>query len=205
MNIAEASINKRTITLVFTFLLVVLGVWSYLQLPRLEDPEFTIKDALIITQPDLRSTAPAVISATIFNNGKTAETLDSITVPGTAKTAELKPAKGNGPLTIPAHGSLVIGGKGNASASLASGREASQDGNAQKVTFSFSTTGDVSLRAFVVPAESYFKKWGPTAVPTTAPAAPSPAKSASASPSGSASPATSSSPSVSATNSAAAQ
>jgi multidrug efflux pump subunit AcrB len=49
MNIAEASINKRTITLVFTFLLVVLGVWSYLQLPRLEDPEFTIKDALIIT------------------------------------------------------------------------------------------------------------------------------------------------------------
>ncbi len=38
MNIAEASINKRTITLVFTFLLVVLGVWSYLQLPRLEDP-----------------------------------------------------------------------------------------------------------------------------------------------------------------------
>lgn len=49
MNIAEASINKRTITLVFTFLLVVLGVWSYFQLPRLEDPEFTIKDALIIT------------------------------------------------------------------------------------------------------------------------------------------------------------
>lgn len=142
-----------------------------------------IQDALIITQPDLRSTGPAVISATIFNNGKTAETLDSITVPGTAKTAELKPAKGNGPLTIPAHGSLVIGGKGNASASLASGREASQDGNAQKVTFSFSTTGDVSLRAFVVPAESYFSKWGPSAVPTATPSAsPKPTKSTTASP-----------------------
>ena len=29
--------------------MVVLGIWSYLHLPRLEDPEFTIKDALIIT------------------------------------------------------------------------------------------------------------------------------------------------------------
>jgi multidrug efflux pump subunit AcrB len=49
MNPAEASIRYRTITLVFTFLLVVLGVGAYLNLSRLEDPEFTIKDALIIT------------------------------------------------------------------------------------------------------------------------------------------------------------
>lgn len=49
MNLAEASIRYRTITLVFTVLLVVLGVWGYLHLSRLEDPEFTIKDALIIT------------------------------------------------------------------------------------------------------------------------------------------------------------
>jgi hypothetical protein len=164
-----------------------------------------LQNVIVITQPDLQSTGPAAISATVFNDGNAPQTLDSITLPGTGKTAELRAAKGSGPLTVPAHGSIVIGGRGNASASLASSREAVQDGNAQKVTFTFSQAGAVSLRAFVVPAESYFKKWGPTAVPTTAPAAPSPAKSASASPSGSASPATSSSPSVSATNSAAAQ
>ena len=49
MNIAEASIRKKTVTLVFAVLMVVLGIWSYIHLPRLEDPEFTIKDALIIT------------------------------------------------------------------------------------------------------------------------------------------------------------
>ncbi|MCU0753472.1 MAG: efflux RND transporter permease subunit, partial [Akkermansiaceae bacterium] len=49
MNLAEVSIRNKTVTLVFAVLLVVLGVHSYTQLPRLEDPEFTIKDALIIT------------------------------------------------------------------------------------------------------------------------------------------------------------
>jgi multidrug efflux pump subunit AcrB len=49
MNIAEASIRRKTVTLVFAVLMVVLGIWSYMHLPRLEDPEFTIKDALIIT------------------------------------------------------------------------------------------------------------------------------------------------------------
>ncbi|WP_458244514.1 DUF461 domain-containing protein [Streptomyces sp. MAI_2237] len=146
--------------------------------------DIQVQNALIITQPDLQSTGPAVISATVFNNGKTAQTLDSITLPGTGKTAELKPAKGSGPLTVPAHGSLVIGGQGNASASLPSSREAVKDGNAQKITFTFSTTGDVSLRGFVVPAESYFTKWGPSTVPTTAPStSATPTKGASGSPS----------------------
>ncbi|MDX6361159.1 DUF461 domain-containing protein [Streptomyces sp. NPDC058274] len=141
-----------------------------------------IQNALVITQPDLRSTGPAVISATLFNNGPTAQTLDTVTVAG--KSAALKPAKGSGKLTVPAGGQLILGGKGNASAVLASSREAVQDGNAQKVTFSFSQTGDVSLKAFVVPAESYFSKWGPSDVP----AAPGASASASAStkPSGSA-------------------
>ncbi len=49
MNLAEVSIRNKTVTLVFTVLMVVLGVWSYINLPRLEDPEFTIKDALIVT------------------------------------------------------------------------------------------------------------------------------------------------------------
>ncbi len=49
MNIAELSIRKRTITLVLTALLAVGGAISYEQLPRLEDPEYTIKTALVMT------------------------------------------------------------------------------------------------------------------------------------------------------------
>ncbi|WOT35629.1 copper chaperone PCu(A)C [Streptomyces coeruleorubidus] len=141
-----------------------------------------VQNAIVITQPDLESTGPAAISATFFNSGSTAETLESITLPGTDEKAELKPAKG-GSLSIPAGGSLVLGGKDNATAMLPSGREAAQDGNAQKVTFTFSETGDVSLRAFVVPAEHHFTEWGPTEVP----AAPGGSASPSGSPSGSAS------------------
>ncbi|MET7480497.1 DUF461 domain-containing protein [Streptomyces sp. NPDC005648] len=155
-----------------------------------------IQNALIITQPDITAPGPAVISATLFNNGDTAQTLDAITLPNVSQTAELKPAKGKGPLVVPAHGSVVIGGKGNASAVLANGHEAVQDGSVRKVTFTFSTTGDVSLRAYVVPAKSYFEKWGPTEVPT-APStgtSPSPTKGASSSPSASTSPSTPTTP-----------
>ena len=49
MNIAEASIRNKVVTSVFAILLVVLGIAAYVNLPRLEDPEFTIKDALIVT------------------------------------------------------------------------------------------------------------------------------------------------------------
>ncbi|MFF7868896.1 DUF461 domain-containing protein [Streptomyces qaidamensis] len=142
--------------------------------------DIKIQNAVVITQPDLESTGPAAISATFFNSGRTAETLESITLPGTGKTAQLKPAKG-GSLSIPPGGSLILGGQNNATAMLPSSREAVQDGNAQKVTFTFSKTGAVSLRAFVVPAEHYFKEWGPTEVP----AAPGASSSPSGSPSGS--------------------
>jgi copper(I)-binding protein len=175
-----------------------------------------VQNVIIITQPNLQSTGPAAVAATVFNNGDSAQTLDSITLPGTGKTAELKPAKGSGPLTVPAHGSVVIGGKGNASASLASSREAVKDGDAQKITFTFSETGEVSLRAFVVPSDNYFKKWGPSEIPTGAPStSPKPSKTAtgSSTPTGSASTSTSTSAtptdaasaSVTASNSAAGQ
>ncbi|HIF30329.1 MAG TPA: efflux RND transporter permease subunit [Planctomycetes bacterium] len=49
MNIAEVTIQKKTITLVCTVLVFVGGLISYARLPRLEDPEFTIKSAVIIT------------------------------------------------------------------------------------------------------------------------------------------------------------
>ncbi|MEH6822433.1 MAG: efflux RND transporter permease subunit [Motiliproteus sp.] len=50
MNIAELSIKNSTITWVVTFLLLFGGFSSYQSLSRLEDPEFTIKEALVITQ-----------------------------------------------------------------------------------------------------------------------------------------------------------
>ncbi|WOX10584.1 DUF461 domain-containing protein [Streptomyces sp. N50] len=151
-----------------------------------------VQNALVITQPLTESgtegTGPAVISATLFNNSKDAQTLDSVSVDG-AGAATLTPAKGKGKLVVPAFGSLVLGGKGNASVALTDPAGIT-DGNAQKVTFTFSTTGGVSLNAFVVPADSYFTKWGPTSIPST-PAAgatatgsgsPKPGKSTSATP-----------------------
>ncbi|MFG3251605.1 DUF461 domain-containing protein [Streptomyces sp. NPDC048187] len=150
--------------------------------------DIEVQNAVVITQPDLESTGPAVVAVTLFNNGTTPQTLESVTVPGTGKSAELKPAKGEkGDLTVPAGGRLILGGKGNAAAVLPSSREALQDGNAQKITFTFSETGDVSLRALVVPAESYFTDWGPSDVPAT--------PSTSAQPSGDASEQTSGEPS----------
>jgi len=49
MNIAELSIRKSVITWVLTILMVVLGASSFFNLPWLEDPEFTIKDAIVMT------------------------------------------------------------------------------------------------------------------------------------------------------------
>ncbi|MFJ8795658.1 DUF461 domain-containing protein [Streptomyces sp. NPDC102462] len=147
--------------------------------------DLKVQNAIVVTQPELQSTGPAVIAATIFNDGSTDETLQSIVVAGTNKSAQLSPAKGQS-LTIPPGGSLIIGGKNNASAVLPSSREAVQDGNAQKITFTFSKAGDVSLRAFVVPAESFFSSWGPSEIPSataSAPAAPGAAASNSAKPS----------------------
>jgi hypothetical protein len=168
--------------------------------------DILLQGVVVITQPDRESTGPASVSATVFNTGDTDQTLDAIKVDGTGKTAELKPAKGSGKLTVPAGGSLTIGGKDNAAATLPDSREAIQDGNAQKITFSFSKTGDVSLRALVVPAENYFTGWGPSEVPAApgASASGEPSASASASPhesaSGSATPTDAASASASASH-----
>jgi multidrug efflux pump subunit AcrB len=50
MNIAEASIRYKTITLTVTVFLFVGGIFSYQRLGRLEDPEFTIKSAQVFTR-----------------------------------------------------------------------------------------------------------------------------------------------------------
>ncbi|MBQ3097650.1 MAG: efflux RND transporter permease subunit, partial [Kiritimatiellae bacterium] len=49
MNIAESCIRKATVTISLAVALALAGVMSYFRLGRLEDPEFTIKSAQIIT------------------------------------------------------------------------------------------------------------------------------------------------------------
>ncbi|HUV22662.1 MAG TPA: efflux RND transporter permease subunit [Gammaproteobacteria bacterium] len=49
MNIAQFFIEQRITTLVLTMVMIGAGMVSYQGLSRLEDPEFTIKDALVIT------------------------------------------------------------------------------------------------------------------------------------------------------------
>ena len=49
MNIAEYSIRKKTVTLVLTLIILFGGYYSYTGLGRFEDPEFTIKTAVVST------------------------------------------------------------------------------------------------------------------------------------------------------------
>ncbi|WP_326811304.1 DUF461 domain-containing protein [Streptomyces scopuliridis] len=126
----------------------------------------TIQNATVVTQPEANAAGPAVVTGTVFNNGGIAQTLDSVTLPGTSATVKLSPAKGSGPVTVPSHGSVQLGGAGNASAVIENGHEATKNGDAQQVVFTFSRTGDVGLRAFVWPANSFFKDVGPSTSPT---------------------------------------
>jgi multidrug efflux pump subunit AcrB len=59
MNLAELSIRKSVITWVMTILFIVVGWISFNQLSRLEDPEFTIKEAVVFT-PYLGASAAEV-------------------------------------------------------------------------------------------------------------------------------------------------
>ena len=50
MNVAETAIRNQAVTWVLTVAMIVGGMWAYSRLGRLEDPEFTIKDAQVITR-----------------------------------------------------------------------------------------------------------------------------------------------------------
>ena len=50
MKITEFCLENKTTTLVLTVVMIFAGLNAYKSMGRLEDPEFTIKDALIITQ-----------------------------------------------------------------------------------------------------------------------------------------------------------
>ena len=60
MNPAEFCLRYRTVTLVLTVVMFGAGLRSYQSLSRLEDPEFTIKDALVMTPYPGASAAEAV-------------------------------------------------------------------------------------------------------------------------------------------------
>ncbi|MEV5601639.1 DUF461 domain-containing protein [Streptomyces sp. NPDC052299] len=150
--------------------------------------DIKIQNANVITQPEREAKGPAVVTATLFNNGSKPETLDSITLKGGSGTVQLHPAEGSGPVVVPAGGRVILGGQGNASAVIENGDEATKNGNVQPLVFKFSRSGDISLGASVVPATHYFKGFGPSALPE-------PSQTPDASPSGSASPDASGSPS----------
>ena len=50
MKIADFALENRVVTLVLTFVVLGAGMQAFQGMSRLEDPEFTIKDALVITQ-----------------------------------------------------------------------------------------------------------------------------------------------------------
>ncbi len=50
MNLPRFAIEHKTLTNFVVVLLVVGGLWSYTQLGRLEDPDFTVKIGIVITQ-----------------------------------------------------------------------------------------------------------------------------------------------------------
>ncbi|MFF7204480.1 DUF461 domain-containing protein [Streptomyces sp. NPDC008141] len=137
-----------------------------------------IQNAVVITQPQSDTDGPATFSATIFNEDSEPQTIDAVTLPGVNGTVKLSPAQGTGPVTVPALGSIIVGGKGNASAVLENGRELTKNiGGVQDVVVRFSETGDVKLEAFVHPAAGYYQGFGPSVLPKppvqTPPAEPS--------------------------------
>ncbi|MER7665998.1 MULTISPECIES: DUF461 domain-containing protein [unclassified Streptomyces] len=125
-----------------------------------------IQNAVVITQPQRDTDGPATFSATIFNEESEPQTIDAITLPGVNGTMKLSPAQGTGPVTVPAQGSIILGGKGNASAVLENGRELTKNvGGVQDVVIRFSETGDVKVEALVHPAAGYYQGFGPSVLP----------------------------------------
>ncbi|SDK43557.1 Multidrug efflux pump subunit AcrB [Maridesulfovibrio ferrireducens] len=49
MSLARYTIEKKTVSIVLTLVLLLGGIMAFLNMSRLEDPEFTIKQALVIT------------------------------------------------------------------------------------------------------------------------------------------------------------
>lgn len=145
--------------------------------------DIQVQNAFVLTQPN----GPATVTARLFNNGTSDQTLNSVKL-STGQTAQLTDTKGagTGSVTVPAHGTVLLGGKGNPAAVLSGASESLRNGDVQDTVFTFSGAGDVSLPVNVLPAAGYLASYGPGSVPTTA--APAPTSTGTASPSDTSSP-----------------
>jgi copper(I)-binding protein len=143
----------------------------------------SVQNAVIVTDP--AKPGPAAITARIFNNGQSAQQLTAVSVPGLSQSVQLTDTSGKtGPLTIPAGGTIALGGPGNPTALVQNSQSVIKNGNVQNVVFTFSSAGQISFAPNVVPALHYFQGYGPAS--STAPTPPS--GSPSATPSGSGKP-----------------
>jgi hypothetical protein len=143
-----------------------------------------VQNAFVLTQTD----GPATVSARLFNNGSTDQTLQSVQLAG-GLTATLTGKDGGQTVTVPAHGTVLLGGKGNPAATVDAGQEALRDGDVQTAVFTFSGAGPLSVQANVSPAIGYLEPYGPSSLPTT-PAAPTTPATPTTTPNGTATPTT---------------
>ena len=137
-----------------------------------------LQNVTVITQPKPDAKGPAAVTLTVFNEGDKPQTLESISLPGSKAQVKLTPAEGSGSVSVPAQGRVIIGGEGNATAVIENGSQEMDHGVVREVVFRFSETGNVSVKALVVPATNYFKEWGPSEVPSPPEQSPSGSPSA---------------------------
>lgn len=143
--------------------------------------DIKVQNAVVITQD--AGAGPSTVSARLFNNGDADQTLQAVRVGD--KAVALAADGGGQAVTVPAHGSVLLGGKGNPSATVDTTTEALRDGDVENAVFQFSTTGPVAIQVNVIPATGTYKEFGPGSLPPTTQA---PSPSATAKPSGTATP-----------------
>ncbi|GAA3848417.1 DUF461 domain-containing protein [Streptomyces sedi] len=107
----------------------------------------------------------AGLSARLINNGTEDQTLEAVGLGDSGQRLELTPAEGETSVTVPAGGSVALGGEGNATAVVVDTEAAEvRLGNAQQLVFLLSETGEIDLSARVVPASGafvYYEAWAP--------------------------------------------
>lgn len=138
--------------------------------------DIQVENAYVLTQAG----GPATVTARLYNNGPNDQTLQALRLAG-GISAQLT-AAGGGAITIPAHGTVLLGGKGNPSAAISTGAESLRDGDVQNAVFNFSRTGAVTLPLQVTPARGFFAPFGPSSLPTTAAPTNTPTNTATATP-----------------------
>ena len=87
MNLAKIAIEKKAVSYFITFLLVVGGLASFFSLGQLEDPDFSVKTAVIVTQYPGASAAEVELEVTdrieiALQQLKTIDYLRSFSAPG---------------------------------------------------------------------------------------------------------------------------